>query len=212
MALVSDDLSRLEPERAAFIPLALPPLGESAIPFGPSVDGAPTRLQLAVERPWETWLVASIFNWHDTPQALTFDPSEWDIAGPDPYHLFDFWAGEHIGPNSGPFTFEPTPAHGVRQLIVHADLGRPQLVGSTLHLLGGAVELADETWADNTLRLTLDCPGEHEGSLLIYMPEGYEYRRGGTEGTIRKGRILTVPLRLSDPVTITLEFEGPAWR
>jgi alpha-galactosidase len=210
MALLSDDLSRLEPQRAAFIPLVFPTLGEAAAPLGPCIDGAPTRMRLVIERGWERWLAAALFNWSGDEQALVFDPADWDMPeiAHGPYHLFDLWTGEHLGPCHVPVTLAPTPAHGVRQLSVHADLGRPQLVGSSLHLLGGAAELAHESWSGDTLTLTLDCPGEHEGALVVYVPPGYEYQpdgEGDTDAT-QRGDLLTIPLRLSDRASLALHF------
>src|SRR5205085_438005 len=71
MALLSDDLSRLEPDRAAYVPLVFPVLGESATPLGPCVDGTPTRLRLLVARDWERWLQATLSNSPSTAQAST---------------------------------------------------------------------------------------------------------------------------------------------
>jgi alpha-galactosidase len=214
MALLSDDMSRLEPQAAALISLALPPLGAAAETLGPYVSGMPTRLQLPVERDWERWLEAGLFNWSDDPQHLTFDPAKWDLPGVERYHLFDLWTGEHTGPVSGPVTWaQPTPAHGVRKLSVHADLGRPQLVGSTLHLLGGAVELAGETWSDDTLSLELACPGVRSGTLAVYVPPEYEYLPGaGPEGVSPaaelRGNLLLVPVELAGRATVSLRFRA----
>jgi alpha-galactosidase len=212
MALLSDDLSRLEAGRAALVPLVLPVLGEAATPLGPCVDGAPSRMRLVVEREWERWLVAALFNWSGEARQLVFDPADWDmpeIAG-GRYHLFDLWTGEHFGPCAGPVTLPATPAHGARQLSAHADLGRPQLVGSTLHLLGGAVELAGEAWSGDTLLVTLDCPGEHEGTLVVYVPAGYEYvpasAGAGGSGVMRRGNVLVVPVRLTGRAEVALRF------
>src|SRR5207244_2072112 len=96
------------------------------------------------------------------------------------------------------------------QLSAHADLGRPQLVGSTLHLLGGAVELAGEVWSGDTLLVTLDCPGEHEGILVVYVPAEYEYRPAfagaDNSGVMRCGNLLMVPMHLAARAEVALRF------
>ncbi|MFL5734542.1 MAG: glycoside hydrolase family 36 protein [Chloroflexia bacterium] len=213
MALLSDDLSRLEPDRAAYVPLVFPVLGESATPLGPCVDGTPTRLRLVVERDWERWLQAALFNWTAEPQPLIFDPADWAVPeiASGPYHLYDLWTSEHLGPCYGPVTFSPTQSHGARQLSVHPHLNRPQLVGSTLHLLGGAAELTAERWSDNTLHLTLDCPGEHHGYLVIYVPQGYTHQPSGdlATGTIKQGNLLRVPVHLREQTSLALDFSPP---
>jgi len=93
-------------------------------------------------------------------------------------------------------------------LSVHADLGRPQLVGSTLHLLGGAVELAGEDWSGDTLVVRLDCPGEHEGTLVVYVPSGYEYlsASGGDGEVTRRGDLVVVPVRLAGRAEVAVRF------
>ena len=93
-------------------------------------------------------------------------------------------------------------------MSAHADLGRPQLVGSTLHLLGGAVELAGVEWSGDTLLVALDCPGEHEGTLVVYVPDGYEYQAAsaGGSGVMRRGNLLMVPVRLAGRAEVALRF------
>jgi alpha-galactosidase len=205
MVLLSDDLSRLEPERAALVPLMFPPLGKEAVALPPYVDALPSRIELAVERPWARWLVAALFNWQATAQPLHFDPVAWSLPQDTPYHLFDRWTNEHWGPCTGPMSLPPTPAHGVRLLSVHADRGYPQLIGSTLHLLSGVVELADERWSDERLQLTLGCPGEHTGALAVYVPPQYIYQ-SGADDVIQHGDLLLITIHLIEHATLTLHF------
>jgi alpha-galactosidase len=178
MVLLSDDMALLEaePERAEMLARALPPSGITATALGPVVDGIASRAQLVVERDWGRRLVAALFNWSDQPQEAAFDPAEWAMPG-EPYHLYDLWSGEHFGPVRGLVSLGTIAPHGVRLLAVHADVGRPQLLGTTLHLLGGVVELSSESWSGDALTLRFDCPGEREGRLAVYVPPGF--RPGG---------------------------------
>ena len=173
MVLLSDDLARLEPARAAILPRTLPPLGVPARPLGPAHDGLPTRLYLPVERGGRRWYLAAIFNWEDTARGSTLNPAEWPGAPTCPYWTLDLWTGEASGPLEGPTPLRETPPHGVRLLALAPALDRPHLVGSTLTLTGGAIEVAAEAWADHTLTVTLRCPGEHVGELVIAVPAGW---------------------------------------
>lgn len=205
MVLLSDEMSKLTPERAAIIPRALPPLGVAAVPRGDRTHlGVSECMQLAVDRPWGKFLVAGLFNWHEVSRSLTFFPEDWEMPGAGRYHLVDLWDGTHHGPLEGPFGLPETAPHGVRLLAVHPDRGRPQLVGSTLHLLGGAVEVRDEAWDGSELSLTLVCAGRHEGELVVYMPEGFRYVGDGAELT---GRTLRVPVSLEGELRVGLRFE-----
>jgi len=116
---------------------------------------------------------------------------------------------EVAGPVSGSVRLDPTAGHGVRLLSVHTHLRRPQLVGCTLHLLGGAVELADEDWSDDALTLTLRCAGEHLGELAVFVPEGYKLKISGEliGDSEFQDHLLTVPLRLVDHSLVSLRFE-----
>jgi alpha-galactosidase len=219
MVLLSDDLALLEhePVRAEMLARALPPSSVAATALGPVVDGIASRAQLVVDREWERWLVAALFNWSGEPQDAAFDPAEWAMPG-EPYHMCDLWTGEHFGPVRGPVSLGIIPPHGVRLLAVHADAGRPQLVGSMLHLLGGVVELLGENWADDTLILQLECPGERDGRLAVYVPPGFRIRHFDIYNYIAtsatspletksEGNLLTFRMRFTDRVGVAIKFE-----
>jgi len=207
---VSDDLDRLEPERAALIPLVLPPLGQPGAIQDLGIDWLAERLRMVVERPWETWRIEAIFNWSGSARPLTYQPAGPDELRAAPYHLFDLWTREHVGPVTGQVVLPPTPVHGARLLSIHADRGRPQLIGSTLHILSGAVELADECWLNNTLYLTLRCSGERSGALYVYVPDTYHYQAAEIDcGIVEEhGRLLLLRVRLVESTKIALRFEA----
>jgi alpha-galactosidase len=207
MVILSDDLSQLEPDRADIIPRLLPPSGEAAQPVGPAIGGVPTGMQWPVERSWERWLVAGLFNWTEETRPLVFDPLAWDMpAGRGAYHLFDLWRRTHMGPQTGPVLLAPTAPHGVRLLSVHQDLGRPQLVGSTFHLLGEAIEVVEETWADETLTLRLAGPGERRGEIYVYVPGGWDVAEAPA-GALARGRLVELPFRYRGAEVVTLRFK-----
>ena len=201
MVLLSDGLAALEPARAAIIPRTLPPLGLAARPLPPSVDGLPTRLYLPVERGGRRWYLAAAFNWADAPEAPPFNPAEWPGAPTCPYWALDLWTGEARGPLEGPTAWAAIAPHGVRLLALAPALDRPHLVGSTLTLSGGAVEVEAETWADHTLAIALRCPGEHEGELVIAVPAGWT-----PVDLAAAGGVLRVPLRLVDAASVAVAF------
>jgi alpha-galactosidase len=206
MVILSDDLSRLEPDRADIIPRLLPPSGEAAAPCGPAMWGVPTAMQWPVARSWERWLVAGLFNWSEETRPLVFDPAAFAMpAGRGAYHLFDLWHRKHLGPQTGPVLLPPTSPHGVRLLSVHRDLGRPQLVGSTFHLLGEAIELVEETWADDALTLRLAGPGQRRGEIYIYVPGGWDVL-DAPAGALARGRLIELPLRYVGAEVVTLRF------
>jgi alpha-galactosidase len=194
MVLLSDDMSRLEPARAAIIPRLLPPLGEAAKPHGPCVEGVPSRLRLARG---ERELVA-IFNWHDAPAD-----ERYELGSVGRWHALDLWSGAHYGPASGPLLLGGIPAHGVRLLALVPALARPQLVASTLTLTGGLQEVVDEAWDGTTLTVQIELAGTHTGELVFAIPEGFRLAEAGVHGAV-----LRVPLAVVDRHVVELRFDA----
>ncbi len=157
MLFVGDDVAEVEPERLEILARLIPPSGLAAEVSAPIVDRMPERLHLRVQRPWAEWSVVGIGNWSTSSVDATFVPTEWGLP-PGRYHLFDLWQGEYLGCQPA-LKLGTLAAHAVRLLSVHLDLGRPQTVGSTGHLLGPAMDLAAEQWDPLTRELLLKPSG-----------------------------------------------------
>jgi hypothetical protein len=65
------------------------------------------------------------------------------------------------------------PAHGCRLYAVRPATGRPQVIGTTFHLLQGTMEVASEDWDGETLSLSLRPVSKSQGEILIHVPEGF---------------------------------------
>jgi alpha-galactosidase len=169
MLFVGDDVSRVESERLDLLSRLIPPSGVAAEVRGPLVNRMPSRLHLRVQRPWGSWSIVGLANWLDQPSAVRFNPHEFELDGA--YHVVDLWRGDYLGLHSGALDLGMLEPHALRLLSIHPDLGRPQTVGSTGHVLGDAMDLADEAWdADRrTLRLTpsMSGPAARRGEFLI---------------------------------------------
>jgi alpha-galactosidase len=177
MVLVGDDLSRVPPARLALLGRLLPPSGRAARAYPPLERRMPERLCLRVERPWGHWWVVGIANWTDAGVSRVWTPSDFPEVDPaSRYHVVDLWDGEYLGSEVGPVNLGQVPPHGLRLLAAHPDLGRPQTIGSTGHLLGDALDLAVEQWDQASGVLTLvpsgRGPSERRGEFLVYDPTG----------------------------------------
>ncbi|MDB5098301.1 MAG: hypothetical protein JWM80_2722 [Cyanobacteria bacterium RYN_339] len=196
MVLLSDDLAKLEPARAAIIPRLLPPLGLPARPHGPLIDGVPTRLRLAKG---ERELLA-LFNW----RAEAAEES-YDLGSVGRWHALDLWSGAHHGPVGGTLRLGLTPPHGTRLLALVPARDHPQLVGSTLTLTGGLLEVVEEYWDGRTLTIRLELPGEHAGELVIAVPDGFRLAAPEVHGGT-----LRVPVLVTGAHEVRLAFEPPS--
>jgi alpha-galactosidase len=176
MVFVGDDVSRVQPERLELLARLLPPSGQPATTLGALVGLMPERLLLRVERPWGTWSIVGLANWSYVPMPARFTPTEFGLDGNSSYHLVDLWTGDYLGFKQGALDLGPLAAHGMRLLSVHADLGRPQTIGSTGHVLGDAMDLATEVWDAASGVLTLEpatnAPAARRGELIVYDPRG----------------------------------------
>jgi alpha-galactosidase len=153
MLFVGDDVAEVEPQRLGLLARLIPPSGQAAEVMPPMLDRMPERLHLRVQRPFGEWSVIGVGNWSEAPVSIAFDPQEWGLP-PGQYHAFDLWRGDYLGCHE---TLElgTLASHAVRLLSVHPNLGRPQTVGSTGHLLGPAMDLAFEHWDAATHELVL---------------------------------------------------------
>ena len=142
MLFVGDDVSRVEPERLALLARLIPPSGQAAEVGPPLLNRMPSRLHLRVRRAWGEWSIVGIANWLDVPANATFDPLDFGLDAA--CHVFDLIRGHYLGRCSGSLGLGEIEPHGLRLLSIHPDLGRPQTVGSTGHLLGEAMDLARE--------------------------------------------------------------------
>jgi alpha-galactosidase len=164
MVLDSDNLAKLSPDRRRIIASVLPAYGESAVPldFFRAKD-VPQILELDCG----THRLLGVFNWEDEAAIVEFSPPEGR------WHAFEFWTAEYLG------VFEDTPSltvpsHGCRLIRLTPDFGRPQVVGSTLHMTMGAMELAGEEWDGERLRVALRPVANREGALYIWRADGIE--------------------------------------
>jgi len=162
MVLDSDRLPPLTPERRDIISLLLPTYGRSATPLDLfETTDLPALLRL--DLPTHTLL--AVFNWDDAS-------GEREVPLPNgSWHVFELWDEDYIGLKSGPVLL-PVPPHGCRLLRLTPDAGRPQVVGSTLHILQGALEIAAEDWDGETLRVHLRPVAKKDGALYVTGDDG----------------------------------------
>jgi alpha-galactosidase len=163
MVLDSDRLPSLDDERREIISKLLPVYGKSAAPldFFES-DGMPSFLELDCGR----HKMLGVFNWADEEREMAVQ-----LPG-EPTHVFETWRSAYRGVVEESITLS-LPPHGCELLRLTPLLERPQVVGSTFHVLQGAVEIEDEAWDGESLVLRLRPVAVSEGELIIAVPDGF---------------------------------------
>lgn len=207
MVLIGDDLSRIGSDQRALLARLLPPYGVAADVFPPLVDDIPEHIRLRVERPWGDCLIVGLANWSEEPRPVRFDPAEWSIPW-DAFHVVDQWSGAHQGPIQGSLALGVLEPHSLRLLVIYPHLGRPQVVGSTGHLLGDAMDVEATAWDGECLQIALAGSRPHRGELLICVPGGYRLAsaHGDAAGGRLVGELLRLPFDLERPRVVDLSF------
>jgi alpha-galactosidase len=179
MVLSSDNLAKVTPERQRIISLLLPAYGKAATPVDLFRSGeVPGILELDCG----THRLVALFNWDDGEAmvAAELPPGEW--------HAFEFWEREYLGVVSGRVELV---SHGRACRLIRLTPVRdhPQIVGSTLHIAQGALEIESEVVTGESIRITL-CPVAC-GDGSIYVWRGGAVVRFRYEACERRARSLT---------------------
>lgn len=199
MLLDSDNLMRLPPERRALLSMMLPPYGRSAVPLDLFECDPPSLFNLDCG----SHQLLGVFNWADTANEVEAP------LPPGPAHVFDVWEETYLGIQQGGMRFL-IPAHSCKLLALRPAEERPQLAGTSFHLLQGALEVESESWDPPALRLRLRPVAKCEGSLYFHVPPAWGTPRtepGGLEVHSRPDGTLAVPLDIRRVRDLTLVFE-----
>jgi alpha-galactosidase len=167
LVLASDDWTQVIRSRRELLRRMLPAFGRT-----PRVDESSGALPdgLSVAFPDGSALVLRV-NLDDRPRVFELAPAE--LAFPGPVRVYDVLGDRDLGVASEPRLRTEVPPHGARLLRLTPADRLPALVGSTLHLAGGAIEAARLRRTDDGGALVkLRLPGRREGRILVADREG----------------------------------------
>ena len=172
--------------------------------YGPS--GRPVALfrrefaevwSLAVPDFPEPYHAIGLFNWGanrdltrnpykdmaDQDRVIHVDLAEAGLDPSQSYLVYEFWNGLFLGETGGAAALDvEVPARSPRSLALREKLGRPQLLGTNRHVLGGVKVIQEIDWDRVAITLT----GTQEGSvgtahspfefrLAFYVPDGFTF-------------------------------------
>ncbi len=131
----------------------------------------PAVYAMPIHRSFEDWHVAGIFNMEDLYENFVLPLG--DVAGPGSYHIFDYWTEQYLGRCRGDVAIKDVPAHGCRILAIRRATGVPQLVGTNMHILQGAVDIDDCRFEGQTLNIVVGHPMQRDRKLFIWHPKDW---------------------------------------
>ncbi len=183
---IGDDLRELSDERISVIRRAIPPMNTHPMLLESREQEGETLLTLcAVRTRRDDYLLADVFNLTGRPVSRTLEFRELALREEQEYLVYDVWGGSFLGRIRHGISLELRPCES-RVLLIRRLLGRPQLLATSRHITGGAFDLEELSWEEETRTLSgrsRTVPGEPY-TVTAYDPAS------------------------SSPVTLTLEPEG----
>jgi len=197
MVLNSDSLPQLIDERRDIVSMMLPVYGRAAAPLDLFESEIPQVLDLGCG----SHRMVALFNWADEAVDVRMPISYEETA-----LAFDVWERRFVADSGNDRAFH-LPAHGCKLLAVRDKMSRPQVVGSSFHLLQGACEIEAEQWDGNALRVTLAPVARKEGALYVRVPSSFGPPVNDGMGIEQiSDEIWAVRLKLTDRHELRLTF------
>ena len=179
ITILSDDLAGLDADRLVLIDRALPATTTPGRPIG-AARSTPDGVPPADERPapiWITegaprWWTVVLANWDDDAKQQSVPLPELGLAGAR-FTAYDVWRGTPLPDLTNVLTATLDP-HSCLTVGIRAAAARPQVVGTTRHVVQGAVDIADETWdaATRTLRARAINVDRRAYGVTVAVPSG----------------------------------------
>ncbi len=210
MVLSGDNLPTLADHRLKYLARLLPPYGIAARPLDLFENELPCLLYLPIETDFGQWVMLAAINWGERMMATTLDLNK--IVGDGPYHVFDFWQERYLGLVRGRLKIRQLP-HATKLLLLKKPSNHPDLLASTFHLTGGAVEVKALRFDGKRLTLEMEKAGTQYGKLFFLVPEPYEVtsvrfngRRRGWQRVVEG--VIWIGFHLLGEARVEIDFRG----
>jgi len=170
----SDELCYLPPSRLRLMQQCLPPGNPPMRPLDLLDREIPSVWHLKLTNAFESWDVVGLFNFDLRADSRTLDFRQMGIDPDVDHAVFEFWEERFLGLVRGRVELA-LPGESSRILSIRRVTGRPQLVGTDLHVLQGWHELKKLDWDGRTAMLSgvfRRLPGI-SGKAFFLVPPGY---------------------------------------
>lgn len=167
--LVSDDLTRVNPERFRYIQALMPVLKTGAYAPDWLNERAPEEMMLKMNCATGRWWVVGVFNWDNGPRPKTFLLDRLGLE-PGAYWVSDFWEATVTRLDSGcPLEFASIPAHGAHLVALRPVTSSPTLISSSFHFSQGG-EVTEWELDRHTLRFKVTLGRVASGMMRLALP------------------------------------------
>ncbi len=181
-SMLGDDLRYIRPERLELIKKTLPRSPEVAVPvdlFTLPDNEVPRMFRHRISRNWGSWQVYVMFN-------LSEKTEDYRIDADGEFLIWEFWNERYCGQKTGTAAMG-IPAGTVRIFRVAPVTGRPQIIGTDMHMAMGEMEIADCVWNEAEMSLEIGAvrPAGESGSVFVHVPCGF-FIRNNTDCFVAK--------------------------
>lgn len=176
----SDDLRQLKLPRIRMMQQCLPAGNPLARPLDLFDRRLPSLWHMHCKNAADEWDVVGLFNFEDRAEDRTLDLAALR-APAGPAAVYEFWEGKFLGAERRSVTVN-LPPHSSRILIVRRLTGRPQVIATDMHVLGGYHEMTRLAWDADRRQLAGQyrrAPGL-SGRAVLYVPAGFRPRVDAT--------------------------------
>jgi hypothetical protein len=111
--------------------------------------GRPPRAWVAEGAP--RWWTVAVVNWEDEPVDVSLPLAALGITGAR-FDAYDVWRDAAVTELKDSLTLTLEP-RSTRTIAIRPAVARPQVIGTTRHVVQGAVDVAEETWDPTTRTL-----------------------------------------------------------
>ncbi len=140
-------------------------------------DGSqPAIYHVPISTGWEEWLTIGIFNWDDHTMDFVVPVARIANKARGEWQAFEFWTESYLGTCKQELRVTNVPAHGCRIIALRPRRPHPQLLGTNLHLLQGAVEIPVCEFSRNRLDLRVHHFAQQERRIFLSLPRGWRLR------------------------------------
>ena len=170
----SDELQYLPPSRIRMMQQCLPPAGPPMRPIDLFDRTIPSIWWIHCKTDADEWDIVGLFNFENAPQERTVDWASLGLPADAEAAVFEFWREELVGICKGRIKMV-LPPQSSRILSIRRLTGRPQVVGTDMHVLQGHHEIKRLTWDPKANTLSGECErmAGVSGKLFIDVPPGF---------------------------------------
>ena len=121
----------------------------------------------------EDWWTLGVFNWDDAPRTIAVPLTAAGLRG-ERFHAYDAW-GERALPDVTTTLDVPVPGRDVMIVSLRpATTARAQILGTSRHVVQGAIDILDEQWdaTNRTLQVTSGRLDKRPYTVTVAVPRG----------------------------------------